>query len=464
VESNEEKLVRKSLKLSVLEGTWAVVFSLLLQGFVFTKIALEFGADEVLLGLILGIQLLSQVFQLFVPRIVSRLGHRKKFVISFISVSRGMWILFLVFPLLGWVSPNLFLIVASASYITGAFAGNAWTSWIRDLVPQEKMGRFFGLRNLVHSFSSLVFTFVFSRILDTWPNMTGVRFVLLIGISAGFASLFILSRQYEPPVKELVQGNLFAILKSSQNYRRLLAFGGFWNFSILFTAPFFPLHQLKNLNVNFTLLGYLSIVASLVIILFYWIWGRVADRVGHKNILRIGITSAGMVAFMWFFMTPETMGTLLWVDAVATGVGWSAINLAMFTLPLLVGGESASIIFGFFAAFNGVCGFAGSLVGGFAAKAVSTTTFSLGPLSMYGIQILFLISGVLRLISLFFLGKVSVTGHVKLRTVFFQKVMGINRRITRDLFEPIPRYLLMRTVPGAKKAQIPLRKTERDVL
>ena len=29
-------------------------------------------------------------------------------------------------------------------------AGTVWTSWITDLVPEERRGRFFGLRNAIH--------------------------------------------------------------------------------------------------------------------------------------------------------------------------------------------------------------------------------------------------------------------------------------------------------------------------
>src|SRR6056297_1992748 len=93
--------IKKALKLSLVEGAGASVFLILIQGFVFTKIALEFGVDELLLGFLMGIQLLSQVFQVFVPAIINRLQKRKPFVIIFIAISRVFWVLLLIMSLLG---------------------------------------------------------------------------------------------------------------------------------------------------------------------------------------------------------------------------------------------------------------------------------------------------------------------------------------------------------------------------
>lgn len=438
--------IKKALRLSLIEGAGASVFLILIQGFVFTKIALEFGVDELLLGFLMGIQLLSQVFQIFVPSIINRLQKRKPFVIVFIAISRAFWPLLLVLSVIGWANKEIFITVISLSFIFGAFAGNAWTSWMRDLVPDNKMGSFFGLRNLINTAVSLVFIWVFSRILESNPNIQGVRIVILIGFICALWSLFFLSRQYEPPLKDTQSGNLFKYIVSDKNNIRLMVFGSFWNFAILFTAPFFSYHQIENLHMSFSLLGYLSITISGVMVLTVILWGKLADRIGHKNILRIGVTLAASVSIMWFFMSPQNFGVLMWVDAFLSGAAWSAINLSIFTLPLIVGGKSAGVIYGFFSAFNGIFGFLGSILGGVAAKYLSDYSFHMMNLDMNGIQIMFLIGGFMRLFSLFFLNKIDVSGHIRLRTALGQSVVNINRRLSRDFFEPMPRYVYLKSL------------------
>lgn len=456
--------IKKTLKLSLIEGAGASVFLILIQGFVFTKIALEFGVDELLLGFLMGIQLLSQVFQIFVPLIISRLHKRKPFVIVFIAISRAFWPLLLLLSVIGWANQEIFITIISLSFIFGAFAGNAWTSWMRDLIPDNKMGSFFGLRNLINTGVSLVFTWIFSRILESNPNIQGVRIVILIGFLCALWSIFFLSRQYDPPLKDTQSGNLFKYIVSDKNNIRLMVFGSFWNFAILFTAPFFSYHQIENLKMSFSFLGYLSITLSSVMIISVILWGKLADRIGHKNILRIGVTLASAVSIMWFFMSPQNLGVLMWVDAFLAGTAWSAINLSIFTLPLIVGGKSAGVIYGFFSAFNGIFGFLGSIMGGIAAKYLSGYSFQMMNLDMNGLQIMFLIGGFLRLSSLYFLNKINVTGHIQLRTVLGQRVVNINRRLSRDFFEPMPRYMYLKSLEVVSPKKAKRIKNERSLL
>ncbi len=449
-----ESDIKKALKLSLIEGAGASVFLILIQGFIFTKIALEFGVDELLLGFLMGIQLLSQVFQIFVPMIINRLQKRKPFVIFFIALSRAFWPLLLIMSLLGWANQEVFITIISLSFIFGAFAGNAWTSWMRDLIPDSKMGSFFGLRNLINTVVSLIFTWIFSRILENNPDIHGVRIVILIGFICAIWSIFFLSKQYDPPLKDSKSGNLFKYIVSDKNNIRLMVFGGFWNFAVLFTAPFFSYHQIQNLNMSFSFLGYLSITFSGVMILSVILWGKLADKIGHKNILRIGVALASVVSIMWFFMAPQNLHVLMWVDAFLAGTAWSAINLSIFTLPLIIGGRSAAVVYGFFSAFNGVFGFLGSVLGGVAAKYLSGYSFTLFELDMNGLQIMFLFGGIMRLFSLYFLNKINVSGHIRLRTVLGQRVVNINRRLSRDFFEPMPRYMYLKSleVVSPKKA------------
>jgi MFS family permease len=432
----EEELVRHSLNISIYEGIGAVIYALVIQGVFFTKIALEFGADAFTLSLLLGIQYLSQVFQLFVPALVTRLGKRKPFVLIFVLISRCLWLSVLVLAIFGYTQREYFVLIVSLGFICSAVVGNAWTSWMKDLVPQKRMGRFFGFRNLVHSFCSLVFTWIYSSILNHWPNRFGIELILAIAVTAGFISVLILSKQHEPPIKEVRSVSFLKLFRANKDYRALLVFGGCWNFTILFAASFFSYHQLENLKVNFALLGYLSMLTSSVTMVFYWLWGRIADKIGHKNILRIGISIACFTAIMWFIMTPETMHTLLWVDAITSALAWSAINLAIFTLPMLVGGESAIVLVAFFGAVNGLFGFAGSLVGGILSTWLVPLTFTMGNLTMQGIQFLFLGSGILRIFCLLLLNKVSVVGHIRLRTVMFEVITNITRRGAKEIVEP----------------------------
>jgi len=117
---------------------------------------------------------------------------------------------------------------------------------------------------------------------------------------------------------------------------------------------------------------------------------------------------------------------------------------------MLVGGENTSEIVSLFASSNGLSGFIGSVVGGLLGRFLTPFHFILFGMDFFGIQILFLIAGVLRLLTLFLLPRVQVVGHVSLKTVMSSRLSGINRRASRDMFEPVPRYLLVKRMNPKK--------------
>ncbi len=439
----DKEKISKSLKISIIEGSGAVAFGILLQGFVFTKIALEFNASDFELSIMFGIQLLSQISQLFVPFIINRIGERKKFAILFSGIAKVFWLVLLVAGILGIRSSGFFLFMVAMSFVSGAMAGNAWTGWMRTLVPERQMGSFFGLRNLIHSFAIMIYTFLYSQILNAEPNFKGVAIVIAIGLAGGFFSVFFLTKQYELGKVLPKQFNFKRIIKSDGNIKKLLIFGGIWNFSIMFSAPFFSIHQIKNLGVPFSFLGSLSIAMSIVNMAMYLFWGKMADRFGHKNVLMIGISFASFLPFMWFFMTPQTMNVLLWVDSIIAGVAWSAINLVMFTLPMLIGKEDTLEIVSIFATVNGIVGFMGSVFGGFIGSFVSPMRFELMGMEFMGVQIIFLIASFMRVASLFFLSRLELTSTVSMKTWMVSKIQGLGRLFFRDIFEPTPRIFLV---------------------
>ncbi len=438
-EWTEEHKIAQGMKASIIEGIGAVVFLIVTQGVYFTKIALSFGADEFTLGLLGSIQFLSMTFQLIVPRVVERLSRRKQFTLILSVVSRLIWSLFLIFPLIGIMNTELFIATVSISFISGSMANNAWTSWMRDLVPREKMGKFYGRRNLILSFVSMMTVLLYSNILDQMPGETGIRIILVLSLSGAAFAGFFLSRQYEPPLKESSSWSEIRAAIQNKNFQKLLTFAFFWNFTLLVSAPFFSFHMIENLQLPFTLMGYLAILSSIVSMIFYIIWGKLSDRIGHKNILRVGIGLASCLALLWFFMTPETMAVLLWTDSIITGVAWSAINLAIFTVPLLVAGKSSGVYLSLFAALSGLGGFSGSLIGGILAKQLSEYRFFLGQMPMYGIQILFLLGFGMRISALLLLNRVEVTGHVRLRSFVLNGFLLLSRKTTLEHFDNLNR-------------------------
>jgi MFS family permease len=209
---------------------------------------------------------------------------------------------------------------------------------------------------------------------------------------------------------------------------------------IAFTAPFFSYHLLKNLQVPFSYIGATGVLSSIVAIIFYFIWGKLSDIVGHKSIAMTGVFIVSFLPPMWFFMNTFTYRYLMIADAVITGIGWSAINLSFLTLPMEVAQSSSSAYFATYAALGGVGGLIGALTGGMAAKLLANVHLGTDNLPIYGIQLMFLISGLFRAFTLKLLGTVRTRRYVPLRTLiasalFLSREGGLTRSNGSNVYD-----------------------------
>ena len=442
--------VRDGMKMSICEGVAATIFIVITQGVFLTGLALVFGADEFYLGVIASIPLISQVFQLITPSIVKIIGKRKQFTFINLLVSRLSWGIFIFFLMFNFKDIWAFLVVYIFSQITGAIAGNSWLSWMRDLVPEEERGHYFGSRNFYISISSIVMTVGATRILDTVKGKGGFEIVIAIGLAGAGLAAYFLNKQYEPSFTPSRSSVDFKIAFKDENFRKLLTFSVFWNFIILFAAPFFPLYMIKYLKLSYTFMGILSITTSIVAMIFYKIWGKVSDVVGHKSVQEWAIYLVGInVIIIWLTLNPSTV-YLLWIDAVISGIGWSALNLTFMTLPFEVSGINSGSYLAVYSALNGLSGFAGALTGGVFAKHLSILSFNIGSLHIYGIQLFFLFTGTMRLLSILLLHRVRVKRYIPVRRYIFSSVVFLSRRTHLRAFFAYPMTLIRRKRSSSK--------------
>jgi len=143
-----------------LEGVASTLYILLTQGAIFTGLAIAFNLDEFLIGVTASFPMVAQIFQILSPLVVEKFPKRRTLVNIFNLLSRLPWALLLVFLAFERRSPMFFVLIFAVSQIFGTLAGNAWTSLVRDLIPESERGTFFGRRNVYVSLTSLVFFYV----------------------------------------------------------------------------------------------------------------------------------------------------------------------------------------------------------------------------------------------------------------------------------------------------------------
>ncbi|MFW6120039.1 MAG: MFS transporter [Petrotogales bacterium] len=424
-----EEHYNKTKRLSLIEGVLYSNAFILTQGFLLTGLALQFGVTESVLAVLGMLPVMAQIFQLGVPFLLRKKGNRKSAMIFSAAISRPILLLLPIMIFFGWKNQYVLVGILAIFAIFNGFTGNFWISLMRDIIPNEHSGRYYGLRNLLISLFSMTMLFLYSLTLDTFNESLGFLIISVIGASFSLITYFILKRFEDPPRKQFQSKKLFGVVLNDWNFKRFLTFSFMWNFSIALANPFFSYYQLANLKLSYSYLSVLSIIAGGVSILFYFIWGRLSDEIGHQSVAEFGIFSAAFTSIMWVFVNQATAETILPVDAILTGINWSAINLALFTIMLnIVDPALTETYFALLAFVNGMGALAGALTGGFAATYLKDVNFELFGIPFFGIQFLFIATGILRMLSWLLLRRVKTKKILSVSRFAFNTISVLGRR------------------------------------
>jgi len=147
-EALSEPETKHGLTMVLYDGICSQIMGTLTGGAFLVSFALLLGASNKVVGLVAAIGPLTQVLQIPTIFLVEKTRMRKALVVICSFVSRLFWI---VIALLPWFAPEgvripLFLGSLILYFGLGTISGCAWSSWMRDLVPEKVMGSYFGNR------------------------------------------------------------------------------------------------------------------------------------------------------------------------------------------------------------------------------------------------------------------------------------------------------------------------------
>jgi hypothetical protein len=194
----------------------------------------------------------------------------------------------------------------------------------------------------------------------------------------------------------------------------------------MIAGPFFAVYMLKSLQMPYAQIAIFSAITTISSIATNPMWGYLADKFGHKPVLRITSFCLCLVPLVWVFASRGNYWfvlppILVWGGTVSAGLVLSEYNLMLKTAPA----ESRSVYIGCYSALVSAASAVGAMLGGALADAFA----GLGRLSCFGypisnIQCLFLVSGLCRLASLSLLAWVREEQEVAASTVIRQVRSG----------------------------------------
>lgn len=399
---------RRTQRLSVVEGGLATVHIAITTGPLVTAYALFLGAREFQLGLLAALTALSAVGSMLGAHAVGLIGARRRLTVVSSVAGRGLWGVLCLIPFVPLAPETRFAVFLAAVFLGNALThagGAAWLSWMSDLVPIERRGRYFGVRNAIVGTVGMGVGYAAGHAFDVSERAgtPAAGLAAIFGTAVFFAALAgaVLDRHWEPSLAGERPRRLVETLGrplANRPFRRLLAFLVLWSVATGLAAPFFAAHMITNLGVSLSTLALFSIISGSMNLVMLPFWGRMIDRFGNRPVLAIDMAAIGLLPLLWLFATPQNL-VPIWIDAVLTGIFWSGFTLANFNIILASAPEEDRTAY--LGAQNvavGVSAFVAALAGGIVASGLAGVSLRAGPLTLINFHLLFAASALLRLV------------------------------------------------------------------
>jgi len=345
-----EEEIQSGLRGVIKDGLATQTMVTLTGGVFLVAFALKLGASNKVIGLLAAIPPLAQLVQILAIYLVEKLRVRLPIVVYATALSRVFWLVIALIPFLFSIEAGLsFFIVALA--LISAFAsvgGCSWNSWMRDLVPQNRLGTFFSKRASLALRLGIPLSLIAGFYIDFWKKafpdyeLYGYSILFFLGFLAGMLGVYFISTIPEPrmaPTERKVSffGLLLQPFKDI-NFRNLITFLGSWTFAVNLAAPFFTVYMLKRLQLDMSFIIALMVLSQLANLAFLRIWGRFSDRFSNKSVLGVSGPLFMLCILAWTFTTmPEkyilTIPLLVAIH-IFTGISTAGVSLASGNIRL----------------------------------------------------------------------------------------------------------------------------------
>ncbi|MBN1645340.1 MFS transporter [Candidatus Woesearchaeota archaeon] len=384
-DKNQKKLITNG-------GLWAAY-----EGFnaaFLAAFALALGATNTIIGILSAVPFIAAILSQIPGAKLIEYFSRKKVYIIFTSISRMLWIAMVLAPYLFSKYPLVIIVLAYflirfTEYITDP----AWTTTAADITPVKQRGILFGTRNMFLVGGMMAASTIAAFYLDLFPKNSpyGFTSIFIIGILIGLLATSQFARIKIPKYKDHKHHKIkeFFSRKTLKPFTSVIFF---FNFSYALASPLFVVYILRNLGLSYKIYIGTIIISSILKIIANRHWGKITDRYGDKPVAVICILGTSLVPFFYLFITPSTLWLLIPAQIIS-GIAWAGVDLSVFNLLLdFTSPKTRATEVAQHNMMASIPLIFAPVIGGILADNVKYFIIS-------GIPFVFLVSGILRLIS-----------------------------------------------------------------
>lgn len=421
----QPSLLRRSLRACTAEGVVAEFAAACSGAGALTAWALHLGAARWMIGLLGALPFLAQLVQIPAAYITARLGLRRVAIAS-ITTSRLVYAALIGLPFLPiGLGARLAILasVAAASAVIGAIGGNAWNTWMGELVPSTLRGRYFGRRTAMCTLGGAVASLLAGAVLDAARRAgrtdVSLSIMAIVICVAAVVCGVLMARMHRPPVHGTPPAMRWAdaaVPLADAHGRRALAYQAAWGVASGLASGLYALYMIEELHLGFFGATLHAAVFALARMLAAPLWGSLVDRAGARPVLIAASLGLAITSSLWAIVTPSLVW-LLAVDAIGSGALDAGKELGSLALPLrLASREKRPFYLAAFAMAGGLA-FAAAAGAGGAVVSALPTRFEIAGTELSSFGVLFFGAAVLRGIAAIFAARVIDPGSRTVRAL-----------------------------------------------
>jgi len=363
--------------------------------------ALALGASNEVIGLLGALPWLAAILTQIPGSELSQHFRRKNVYVLFSFIGRLFWMPLLAAPFF-FTKPLLFIVIFYLLIKFGEMITDpAYTSMMADIVPREHFGDFTSQRyRLIATFGTI--SLVLGGLwLKQFPKESPVGFAIMFGFGLFLAILatFIMARVKEPVYKDHNHHAIKEFFTLDGPIKNLVFFGVAFNFAFMLASPFFTVYMLKTLEISYEYFGIATAIATLAQIMGSRYIGKLTDKYGDKPIAIWGHLGTALIPLVWLAVTKQSLWLIIPVQ-ILSGIVWAAADISRFNLLLGLADPRKRAMQ--VAEYNFYCAIPliiAPILGGWMTENVTWI--------LAGIPLIFVISSILRFLSILLLFKIS---------------------------------------------------------
>ncbi|MRX71519.1 MFS transporter [Bacillus lacus] len=337
--------LEKNEKMSIYSGMASTISVTAVSAYIPLFAIGVLGASNQQVGLITALPSIIGMIALIPGAIwLNRSASKKNFTVISTLAARFLFMLIMFVPFLapGYAAWALLALIGLLNF-PGTLSLLSWQSMIGDLVPEERRGHFFSLRNRLNAVMALLITFATGFFLTYYNQKSAFPYQVLfiVGFLFALIEVYYLMKHKEPPktmdvkaAKTAERGFSLAIFR----YKPYVAFiicGLLFNFGAQMAWSLFSIFHIREANATALWLSLFTVTNQLAQIISMKWWAGAAEKWGNTMVLFVaaaGMATAPILTVMSTNLLYLT-GINLWIGLFVSGTNLLLFNQLLKASP-----------------------------------------------------------------------------------------------------------------------------------